>query len=604
MTTELRKTGISAIGDVPWGTHFCHFYETKEDLLDILLPYFKTGLENNEFCMWVVADPLGEEEARKAFRQAIPDADRYLAAGHIEIVQHTCSPTSQHNSPPAQIEIIPQSEWYLKGGAFVAERVIDGWNEKLAEALAKGLDGMRANGNEAWLTEENRIDFLQYEKKLDEKLAGRRMIVLCSYPLSGSSAAEIFDVAHTHQFAVAKRRGNWEVVETTELKQAKAEINRLNEELEQRVVERTQELAAANEQLKKEIAQHWRAEDRIRLIIDTIPVMAWSLRPDGIVDFLNQRWVDYAGLSLEQYVADPTGPIHPQDAPRVMERWRALMALGEGYEDEMRLRRADGEYRWFLVRTAPLRDESGRVVKWYGVSTDIEDRKRVEEELKGTSEQLRALSRRLESAKEEEGARIARELHDELGSVLTGLKWKLESVEKICSGTSGQIDASTLREEFAGLTGRIDAIIGTVRRIASELRPGMLDTLGLVATIEWQAQQMEAQTGITCQVKSFIENTHLNPEQETAIFRITQEALTNVLRHAQASRVNITLKEDGEFSIQIRDNGTGITERERTARQSLGLIGMRERAHSVGGSIEITGVAGQGTVLTVRIPIS
>src|SRR5437016_646901 len=284
MADELRKTGISVVGDVPWGTQFCHFYETKEDLLDILIPYFKMGLENHEFCMWVVSDPLDEEAARNALRQAIPEADQHLAAGRIEIVPHT--------------------EWYLKGGAFVAERVINGWNKKLAEALAKGYAGLRANGNEAWLTEANRKDFIQYEKTLDEKLADQRMIVLCSYPLSGSSATEIFDVVNTHQLALLRRRGNWEVLETTELKQAKREIKRLNKELERRVIERTRQLVATNEELSKEIAERRRAEgalrrseDHLRLVIDIIPTMAWSVRPDGVVDFVNRRSLDYAGLS-------------------------------------------------------------------------------------------------------------------------------------------------------------------------------------------------------------------------------------------------------------------------------------------------------------------
>ena len=121
-----------------------------------------------------------------------------------------------------------------------------------------------------------------------------------------------------------------------------------------------------------------RAEDRIRLIINTIPTLAWSLRPGGIVDFVNQRWLDYTGLTLEQEVAEPTRPVHPVDLQRVMEKWRADMAAGEPSEDEMRLQRADGEYRWFLVRTAPLPDDRGNVVKWFGVSIDIEDRKRAE----------------------------------------------------------------------------------------------------------------------------------------------------------------------------------------------------------------------------------
>src|SRR5713101_2471589 len=110
-------------------------------------------------------------------------------------------------------------------------------------------------------------------------------------------------------------------------------------------------------------------EDFLRLVIDTIPTMAWSLGPDGLVDFVNQRWLDYTGLSLEQELEEPTRPIHPEDLPHVTEKWRADIAAGEPFEDEMRLRRADGEYRWFLVRTAPLRDEQGQIVKWYGTST-------------------------------------------------------------------------------------------------------------------------------------------------------------------------------------------------------------------------------------------
>src|SRR5258707_15090427 len=148
-----------------------------------------------------------------------------------------------------------------------------------------------------------------------------------------------------------------------------------NRALRRRVLQRTVELGET-EQRFRQIAENTQdmvrqAEDRIRLVIDTIPVMAWSVRPDGIVDFLNQRWMDYAGLSLEQYVEDPTGPIHPEDIPRVMERWRAQMAIGEGYEEEMRLRRAGGGNRWVLVRTAPLRDGQGNLGKWDGASTGI-----------------------------------------------------------------------------------------------------------------------------------------------------------------------------------------------------------------------------------------
>jgi len=139
-----------------------------------------------------------------------------------------------------------------------------------------------------------------------------------------------------------------------------------------------------------------RAEDRVRLIINTMPMMAWTLRPDGVVDFVNQHSLDYAGLSLAEQIENPTRTIHPEDLPRVMKKWLADMAAGESSEDEMRMRRADGQYRWFLVRTAPLRDEQGNLVKWYGVCIDIEDRKRAEEALRSTESEQRHIAAQLE----------------------------------------------------------------------------------------------------------------------------------------------------------------------------------------------------------------
>src|SRR6266403_1223586 len=139
-----------------------------------------------------------------------------------------------------------------------------------------------------------------------------------------------------------------------------------------------------------------RAEDRVRLIINTMPMMAWTLRPDGVVDFVNQRSLDYAGLSLAEQIENPTRAIHPEDLPRAMKKWLADMAAGESSEDEMRMRRADGQYRWFLVRTAPLRDEQGNLVKWYGVCIDIEDRKRAEEALRSTESEQRHIAAQLE----------------------------------------------------------------------------------------------------------------------------------------------------------------------------------------------------------------
>jgi C4-dicarboxylate-specific signal transduction histidine kinase len=235
MATDTRKTGIDVVGDMPWGTHFCLFYDTKEDLLDMLISYCKAGLESEEFCLWVVAEPLTIDEAVDALKSAVPDIDRYLAASSIEIVS--------------------ANDWYLQGGSFDLKRVTGRWIEKLARASARGYAGVRVTGDTAWLEKKDWKDFCEYEEGLNEAVANQRLAVLCTYPLAACGAAEILDVVRTHQFALARRHGSWDVIETAGLKQAKAEIKRLNEELEQRVVERTNQLMLASEALREAQAE-------------------------------------------------------------------------------------------------------------------------------------------------------------------------------------------------------------------------------------------------------------------------------------------------------------------------------------------------------------
>lgn len=225
--------------------------------------------------------------------------------------------------------------------------------------------------------------------------------------------------------------------------------------------------------------------------------------------------------------------------------------------------------------------------------------------LKANSEQLRALSASLEAAREEEGTRIAREIHDELGAALSSLRWDLEDVDEAISRLGERSQVEELRKKIAAMMRLTDTTVNTVRRIASELRPIGLDDLGLVAAIEMQARQFQERTGISIQCDCALEKVELSRDKSTTAFRIFQEALTNILRHAEATRVNIQIKEEeGEFILTIRDNGRGITNEEKSGQRTLGLLGMRERVHLIGGKIDINGLAGKGTVVTVRIPIS
>jgi PAS domain S-box-containing protein len=351
---------------------------------------------------------------------------------------------------------------------------------------------------------------------------------------------------------------------------------------------------AARKQAKKVVQQ---SQESLRLIIDTIPTMAWTIRPDGAVDFVNQRWLDYTGLSLEEEIERPTNVVHPEDLPRVMEKWLRDIATGEPSEDEMRLRRADSEYRWFLVRTVPLRDELGTVVKWFGTSTEIEDRKKAEIAQQGSLEELRALAARLQSVREEERARVAREIHDELGQALTGIM--LEAVSLIRELPMEARPQSNRAESIKKLA---EETIQTVRRISTELRPGILDDLGLVAAVEWAVEEFQTRTGTNCRLDLPNDDIIIDQERATALFRILQETLTNVARHANATHVSVRLvKEEGTLILEVHDNGKGINKEELLADRSLGILGMRERALLLGGGLTITGAPGQGTTIEIRI---
>jgi len=202
----LRKTGIDSVGDVSWGTHICQFYETKQDLIDVLVSYFAEGLRNNEFCMWITSEPLSEKEAKEAMKEAVPNFDEYNRKG--------------------QIEILPCTEWYTRDGAFDLQMVLNAWIQKLDEALANGYEGMRITGNTSWLEKKSWKDFTEYERRINEAIGKHRLIAICTYSLDKCGVAEIIDVVSNHQFALIKRGGAWEIIEASKAKQDREALKR------------------------------------------------------------------------------------------------------------------------------------------------------------------------------------------------------------------------------------------------------------------------------------------------------------------------------------------------------------------------------------------
>ncbi len=191
---ELRRSGIDVVGDIPWGTHLCQFYQTKEDLIDILVPYFKAGLENNEFCLWVTSEPLKVEDAKTVLKRAV-NLDGYIKKG--------------------QIEILDYSQWYTKSGEFDADEVLQGWAKKEEQAIRNGFDGLRATGNTFWLEKRDWRKFADYEAMVNSVIGEYRMIVICSYSLDKCGASEVIDAVSNHPFVLDSQRGKWGLIENT-----------------------------------------------------------------------------------------------------------------------------------------------------------------------------------------------------------------------------------------------------------------------------------------------------------------------------------------------------------------------------------------------------
>jgi len=238
-----------------------------------------------------------------------------------------------------------------------------------------------------------------------------------------------------------------------------------------------------------------------------------------------------------------------------------------------------------------------------GGISDISERRQAEEALENSRRQLRALTARLQSGREEERANVAREIHDELGQVLTAIKMNLDWLERRLGESEDNLAVNPLLERVVESAEMADAAIVNVQRIATELRPGVLDNLGLAEALRQEAGRFQQRSGVACELQLTSEQLDLPGPMTTAVFRVFQEALTNVGRHAKATLVRILLEADVEqLMLQVEDDGQGIRLEATTEYRSLGLLGMRERALVLGGEVTISPISPQGTRVCLRLP--
>ncbi len=579
---EFRNSGIEILGELPWGSHFCNFFESKEDLLQILVPYFKAGLINNEYCLWITSDPVTVEAAYEALRKEVHDFDKYEGKEQITILSHT--------------------DWYLNDKTFVPDIVINGWYQKLSKSLTRGFDGMRVSGNESWVDREVWKDFIDYERNLNNSLADKRMIVLCTYPLAKCDAHAVFDVSQAHEIAVTRRKGDWEIVEVPALKKTKSQLTRDKKELEDKVAERTKELTIINAKLITEIEQHritqdtlLKTEANLRTVFDATDTAYLLLESDLTILLFNHRAADFvrkvftwnlkAGDNIYDFL---TADRHVQFTDRVQ---RAVKGEQISYETNHILK--DDSLLWYHVRLFPIPKEDTGIFGLVLAITDITERKLLEIQLeRERMEKQQEITDAVITAEENERQEIGRELHDNVNQILASTRMFLSMIKKKDISESGY----SYLQQTSQL---ILYAINEIRNLSHSMITPFIEETTLKEAIEKIIFSTTSTSGIKISMEEIgLDEEKLPEKLRLNIYRIIQEQFNNILKYAKASSVLLKIVQDNEkLTLTIKDNGIGFDMSKKTA--GVGLMNIKTRASLFNGEVTIRSSPGQGFELSV-----
>ncbi len=379
ITTEPRKTGISIVEEVPWGTHLCQFYETRQDLLDALVPYFKEGLENNEMCLWFTCGHLTEQESISALGQSVRDLDQYLLARSLEIISHDGYRPKEEASD-------------IQG--------LSGLNEKLEQALAKGYAGVRISGDFRRLEKMHWCDSYEYEKGLNASIGGKQIILLCTYPIATLGAAELLNVARDHRVATVRRNGHLGVVEISGSGRSLADIRRLNEDIDGSAERQAPERTAANEGSRTKIAGHDQADEGIRareecfgrhLKLGNMGMAIMSPSKDYLE--VNDRICEILGYERSELLRMTWVDLsHPDDVAVDLAGFdHVLTGDSGGYSMDRRFIRKDGRIVEAAISMSCVGRRNGSADNVMALVQDVTERRRAEKALRESEEHYRLL---------------------------------------------------------------------------------------------------------------------------------------------------------------------------------------------------------------------
>ncbi len=344
-------------------------------------------------------------------------------------------------------------------------------------------------------------------------------------------------------------------------------------------------------------------EDAFQQIAHTIDEVFWMCVPGSRkLLYVSPAYERVWGRSLSELYENPCAwldSVHPGDLERIRHAFQAKRCRGD-FDEEYRVICPNNTVRWVRDRAFAIHDEQGRVCRIAGIAEDITKYKLAEQELQESRAQLRELVLRQNWDREMLRTRIAREIHDELGQSLMALNLNMYWLMHHLPEGNEQLE-----DKAQEMIDMIVGIVKSVQQISSELRPSMLDDLGLAPTMNWYLKQFQDRSGVECDVSIRIDDEQVDSDHATAVYRILQEAITNIARHSSATAITVRAETlDNYLTMEIRDNGCGFDQNNINMRESFGLIGMRERATALGGNLEIVGRQGEGTRLYLTMPLA
>ena len=402
-------------------------------------------------------------------------------------------------------------------------------------------------------------------------------------------------------------------IEITDRKCAEAALKKAHEELEAKVAERTADLESANKILREEIIERMRvetalrqSEEKFRAIVEVSSDCIWEVDARNRYTYLSPQILDLIGYEEKELIGKtPFGMMTEEETDRYIDYLKPIAAARQSFAflENVNIHK-NGENVIAETSGVPIFDATGEFIGYRGIVRNITERKRIENELVASQKQLRDLSAHLQTVREEERKELARELHDELGQLLTALKIGLVRLdEKSNVVKNNRAVAPNVNDRIPAMVAIVDTAMETTRKIVAELRPGVLDELGLVAALEWQARQFQKRTAIRCRLETEFEETAACQTLKLTVFRIAQECLTNIARHSGASEAQIILRDEGHrIFLEVMDNGRGFDEKNIADSGSFGILGMRERAFLLRGAVEIMRRETGGTSVQVSIP--